>query len=227
MAQPCSSGTSRPAAALGHASSVHLSSFLGYVLRDRRQADPAGLHALIQAGHLRGRGIPQCGAATLHIGVCGGSTVQPGVAPSCFRHLRHISPPGPMQEMPHVPHTCTLGLITVHLCAPLSTVARALLTAPCLAWAGYTVPAAIRSAATLLPGWLAVSIWQFRSCHQEAQGYPHGASGVVGGTPSAPHAVTSSHPPLQEPTVQTPARAQLGKHRRLPSRELDILVYIR
>ncbi|TPP43562.1 hypothetical protein CGC21_19805 [Leishmania donovani] len=165
MAQPCSSGTSRPAAALGHASSVHLSSFLGYVLRDRRQADPAGLHALIQAGHLRGRGIPQCGAATLHIGVCGGSTVQPGVAPSCFRHLRHISPPGPMQEMPH-----------------------------------------------------------FRSCHQEAQGYPHGASGVVGGTPSAPHAVTSSHPPLQEPTVQTPARAQLGKHRRLPSRELNILV---
>ncbi|TPP43570.1 hypothetical protein CGC21_19845 [Leishmania donovani] len=102
MAQPCSSGTSRPAAALGHASSVHLSSFLGYVLRDRRQADPAGLHALIQAGHLRGRGIPQCGAATLHIGVCGGSTVQPGVAPSCFRHLRHISPPGPMQEMPHL-----------------------------------------------------------------------------------------------------------------------------
>ncbi|TPP47083.1 hypothetical protein CGC20_33690 [Leishmania donovani] len=202
MAQPCSSGTSRPAAALGRASSVHLSSFLGYVLRDRRQADPAGLHALIQAGHLRGRGIPQCGAATLHIGVCGGSTVQPGVAPSCFRHLRHISPPGPMQEMPHRPF------------AARARGARVFGAGACLR-------------ATLLPGWLAVSIWQFRSCHQEAQGYPHGASGVVGGTPSAPHAVTSSHPPLQEPTVQTPARAQLGKHRRLPSRELNILVYIR
>lgn len=48
----------------------------------------------------------------------------------------------------------------------------------------------------------------------------HISSGVAGSTSCEPHAVTASHPLLEESKVRTGTRADLGEHGPRPSREL-------